>query len=410
MTNIQNNEERNKSKNDVAWEKLFTCHNILQKIGDQGSFEITSEQINEVRESRLMAKFDQSVKLPSIFKENNLSILPITRKKYMLGHFDTHLKVNYEYEDVNNVNTIYVSFPNQIQSIDYTNLYSESLVINCAFNAGIIDCLFDEQCFHTLSGRMSTKEFDFKIRNLKDGSYYDLSVNGSQCEIDAGFESLNYLLIIEAKNYKVNDFLIRQLYYPYRLWKNKIEKHVIPILMTYYNSEFSFFIYKFEDDHDYNSIRLIEQKKYVIRPEDMSREEVSEIFATIKILEEPTDIPFPQADDFSKVVELLSLVKDNILTRDDIKENYDFAMRQVNYYTDAARYLGLIQKNNNLRAISFILTLEGESILEYGYKQKILSLIEKILEHKVFNEVFRLTTASGIIPEKKKFVKSCYLL
>lgn len=118
------------------------------------------------------------------------------------------------------------------------------MALSCAFNTGIIDAVLGgEKSFHTISGRMSTGSFKFFISNLSESKPYEICVDNSQCEIDAGFESETYLLILEAKLYNVDDFLIRQLYYPYRLWSNKIKKKVIPALMTYSNSNniFSFF-------------------------------------------------------------------------------------------------------------------------------------------------------------------------
>ncbi len=48
----------NPTKNDIAWEKLFEKYSILECINQKGYFIISSSQINEFRESRLMAKFD----------------------------------------------------------------------------------------------------------------------------------------------------------------------------------------------------------------------------------------------------------------------------------------------------------------------------------------------------------------
>jgi hypothetical protein len=107
---------------------------------------------------------------------------------------------------------------------------------------------------------MSTKSFDFNIINSFANKPYPIKVEKSQCEIDAGFESNKNFILIEAKNYAIDDFLIRQLYYPYRLWSKKITKKVIPVLMTYSNDIFSFFIYEFSKDEDYNSLKLREQK------------------------------------------------------------------------------------------------------------------------------------------------------
>lgn len=71
--------------------------------------------------------------------------------------------------------------------------------------------------------------------------------------------------LIEAKNSLSKDFLVRQLYYPYKLWSNKIAKNVRPLFLTYTNGIFHFREYAFEDPNHYNSLKLIRQKKYIIR-------------------------------------------------------------------------------------------------------------------------------------------------
>lgn len=73
--------------NDIHWEALFQKFNILERLREQGYFVITAAQINTERESRLMAKFDQISALPEIFRDNRLSILPISRSQYIIGHF-----------------------------------------------------------------------------------------------------------------------------------------------------------------------------------------------------------------------------------------------------------------------------------------------------------------------------------
>lgn len=65
--------------NNTAWETLFTRHNILDEIAKTGMFRITADQNKAEREPRLMTKFDHKVNLPSIFKDNDLAILPVTR-------------------------------------------------------------------------------------------------------------------------------------------------------------------------------------------------------------------------------------------------------------------------------------------------------------------------------------------
>lgn len=384
-----------KTVNDKAWEILFERHNILEEVEKNGFFEIASGQINQERESRLMAKFDHSVNLPDIFRDNHLSLLPISRSKYVIGKFATHLKVEYDSE----IEVIPFEFPVEIESIDYKNLYSESSALHCAFNIGIIDDLVGEKTAYTVSGRMSTESFDFNIINSIANEQYSIKVENSQCEIDAGFESAHYFILIESKNYSIEDFLIRQLYYPYRLWSKKITKKVIPVLMTYSNDVFSFFIYEFSNDKDYNSLRLIEQKNYTIAPEEIQRSDVDMVLNNIKVIPEP-DVPFPQADKFERVVDLLSLLLERDLTKDDITENYEFDRRQTEYYTKAGLYIGLIEtyKDSMTKKVTCRLTSEGRRILHERHKSKYLDLIKKILEKKVFYVVFELTLKQGEIP------------
>ncbi|MEG4071266.1 translation elongation factor [Microcoleus sp. Pol14C2] len=386
-----------KTANDKAWEILFERHKILEEVEKNGFFEIASGQINQERESRLMAKFDHSVNLPDIFRDNDLSILPISRSKYVIGKFDTHFEVKYDSE----IEVIPFEFPPGIESIDYTNLYSESSALHCAFNIGIIDDLFGEKTAYTVSGRMSTESFDFNIINSLANKPYSIKVKNSQCEIDAGFESNNYFVLIEAKNYAIDDFLIRQLYYPYRLWSKKMAKKVIPVLMTYSNDIFSFFIYEFSNDENYNSLKLREQKNYTIAPEEIQRSDVDMVLNNIKLIAEP-DVPFPQADKFERVVDLLSLLLERDLTKDDITENYEFDRRQTDYYTNAGLYIGIIEnyKDSLTKKVTFCLTSEGRSILHKRPKLKYLELINKILERQVFYLVFQLALKQGGIPPK----------
>jgi hypothetical protein len=161
-----------KTANDKAWEKLFETHKILEEVARNGFFEIESDQINKQRQSRLMAKFDHSVNLPDIFRANHLSILPISRSKYVIGKFDTHFEVKYDSE----IEVIPFEFPPGIESRDYTNLYSEISALHCAFNIGIIDDLFGEKTAYTVSGRMSTKSFDFNIINSFANKPYSIKV------------------------------------------------------------------------------------------------------------------------------------------------------------------------------------------------------------------------------------------
>ncbi|MCR9290577.1 MAG: hypothetical protein NXI23_24665 [Bacteroidetes bacterium] len=78
--------------------------------------------------------------------------------------------------------TVNFTIPTYIESIDFSNIYSESAALNCAYISGIISDFVGEETLPTISGRMSTNSFDFSING--DNKSYQIEVRNSQCEID----------------------------------------------------------------------------------------------------------------------------------------------------------------------------------------------------------------------------------
>lgn len=387
------------TKNERAWRELFAKHKILDKIEKQGAFEITSSQINEFREARLMTKFDHKVNLPQIFVENGLAILPVTRGSYLISHFDAYKELEEPEGKI-----IKIPFPSYIESIDYENITSESAALNCAYVSGILaDFLEDENLLPTVSGRMSSGTFDFNIKRIK-GDPVEVKVVNSQIEIDGGYEGVKTLALIEAKNSLSDDFLIRQLYYPYRLWRDKVSKKVKPVFLTYSNGIFTFYEYDFLEPENYNSITLIKQKRYSIDDTKINIEDILEVLNRTQIVSEP-EIQFPQADSLKRVINLCELLYESELTKDEITANYAFTSRQTSYYTDAGRYLGLIDKRREKEQIIFSLTDEGRRLFRLRYKPRQLKLVELILSHQVFNESFRMCIEQGGLPPKDEIVR-----
>ena len=355
--------------NKEAWQLLFDKYNILEEINNNGYFKITAKQINEFREARLMTKFDNSANLPELFKDNNLAILPITSNSYMIAKFQTYKK----FEEIEDEEIIKISFPEYIQSLDYNNITSEALAINCAYITQILqDFLEEEDLVPTISGKMGAGNFEFKIsKNENVAEYINVSVQNSRIEIDGGFEGINSLALVEAKNIISDDFMVRQLYYPYRLWKSKINKPVRPIYMVYSNGIFNVYEYKFENDEDYSSIKFVKSKKYSIEDTEIELQDIQNAFNSISQFDEEPEIAFPQADSFARVINLCELLLDEPRTKSEITENYAFDERQTNYYTDAARYLGLVNKNKNDGNIVFELSELGRKILNQRHYFKI---------------------------------------
>ncbi|KGI40817.1 hypothetical protein RS78_09445 [Clostridium tetani] len=373
---------------------------MISEIDKNGKFEISAKEINEVREARLMTKFDHKVNLPKIFADNKLSILPITRGKYVISKFEAYTK----FENIN-PEIVKVQFPEYITSIDYENITSEAMAINCAYVSGIIhDFVEDEELVPTVSGRMSSDEFNFEIKNTGINNKMQIEIKNSQIEIDGGYEGIETLILIEAKNSISDDFIIRQLYYPYRLWSSKVEKKVKPVFMVYSNGIYSFYEYSFEDVQNYNSLKLVKQRNYIIEEVDISLSDIIHIFNNTIVLDEPK-ISFPQADNFNRVINLCELLCRNEMSKEEITVNYDFDPRQTNYYTDAGRYLGLIDKKRKNGVIKFFLTSEGKKLFKLRYKDRQLKYVELIFKHKPFRECFDECLKTSEIPNRQDIVK-----
>ena len=384
-----------KSKNDIAWEKLFHKYEILSIVINKGFFEISASKINEFREARLMTKFDHKSQLPKLFSNNNLSILPTSRGGYIIGTFETFYKFNNI-----EVPIIKVEFPHTLESLNFKDITSEATAINCAFVSNILkDFTEDDNLLPTVSGRMSSSTFDFDINSTE--GLFKINVGNSQIEIDGGYEGDKSLNLIEAKNYISDDFLVRQLFYPYKLWSSKIQKKVRPIFLTYTNGIFHLREYTFNLKNHYNSIELIKERKYAIQEGILNLELVQELIKKTPIINEP-EIPFPQADSFERIINLCELLNEKgCLTKEEITQNYDFDFRQTNYYSDAGRYLNLIEKNNGI----YSLTQNGLYIFKKSIFDRQIEFIKLIIMHSTFKSALISYLENAELPSKKEVVK-----
>ena len=390
-----------KSKNDLAWGKIFKKHKILDKIKSNDYFEITSKHINEFREARLMTKFDHKSQLPKLFLENKLSILPTSRGSYVIGNFETFHEFN---ED--DIEITKKALPESLESINHLEITSEAAVINYAFVSGILQDFSEEKkLWPTVSGRMKSSSFSFKINTSKKP--FDVKVENSQIEIDGGYEGKNTLILIEAKINISKDFIVRQLYYPFKLWSGKIQKKVRPIFLTYSNGIFNLREYKFTDVNHYNSLELVKQKKYVLHEGTFNLQDLSLIIEKSKTSKEP-EIPFPQADSFERIINLCELLNQKeFIAKEDITEKYDFDSRQTDYYSNAGRYLGLIETDIDQKSgqTGCFLTNYGKQVFSLNLFDRQKEFIKLIVSKKAFKDTLKQYVANSKMPEKHEIVE-----
>lgn len=392
--------EGNLSAND-AWKKILEKYEIVDEIQSKGIFHIKASQIKEFKEPRLMAKWDSSDSLPVVLKKNNLNILPNSRSSYVLGDFLLYEPLPELLEPVNKMD--YVELP-EYESIDINNISSESNAINVLILSGILDdFLGSNNTVETFNGRMGTGEFDFVVNTSRDIKQ-EIHVKNAQCEIDGGFENEDYIIIMEAKNVVHDDFHIRQLYYPYRLWRSKVKKPIRLVFSLYYNMIYRLFEYEFTDINDYSSIRLVRTKNYSLQDTTITFEDLSEVRRNTEISidddQEKYNVPFVQANSFERVISLMENMLDNPMTPMQISELMDFELRQADYYFNAGKYLGLFEKSNEDKQVHVYLTDLGKQIVKHNYKKRQLKLVEQIFKHKIFADCFDYVVQNGNIPDK----------
>lgn len=398
------------SAND-AWKELFNKYDIEKEVNDNGFYNITAEQIKEFKEPRLMAKWDSSESLPGVLKSKNINILPTSRSSYILSDFKLYEDLPKYVEDVTKMQKVEIR---DLESINIENITSEANAINVLMLSPILeDFLRDGENFATFNGRMGTGEFNFSVdRNSKNPLYID--VKNAQCEIDAGLENDNSIVIIEAKNVIHPDFHVRQLYYPYRLWKNKVRKPIRLVFSIYSNQIFRLLEYKFNDLNNYSSIELVQEKNYTLQDTKITTEDLFKVYKDTKVKIDDNkkvyETPFVQADSFERIISLIDCLKEEDMSSDKIADIMQFDIRQSGYYFNAGKYLGIFEKYdgeefdeetsqwNKVRKIR--LTKKGLEIAKMNYKPRQLELVKLILIHKIFNELFFETYSTGKLPKK----------
>ena len=383
-----------------AWVELIKKYDIENIVKRKGYFQINSKQIKEYKEPRLMAKWDSSDCLPKVLQDKHLNILPESRSSYVMGDFLLYQEIPELKEHVSKM--AHVDLP-EYESIDIHHVHSEANAIHVMTLTGILDDFLQvERNVATFSGRMGTGNFDFYVDTFYGGKQ-NIHVSKAQCEIDGGFENDDSVVIIEAKNVVHRDFHIRQLYYPYRLWKEKVKKPIRLVFSVYSNMIYRLFVYRFDEIEDYSSISLVKSKNYSLQDTTITQEDLLNVRRDTEITEnddkDKRKVSFPQANVMEKVISLMENLYHNPMTKQQIAELMNFDERQSDYYYNAGCYLELFQKaENNDRE----LTRLGERVFKMNYKERQLHIVSLILKHKIFADFFDSIINTGSLPNKKE--------
>lgn len=245
-----------------AWKAIFDKYNIYNHDFSLPYF-ISAKNIKSAtkhfdktaeKEVRIICKQDTRESRPDIFKELGLFLLPVKNGEYAIlkgeGYIDIPLikETPKTYKSSLNfkLDTSLIG-DSEMQHLDYA--YASSLIRHF---------MKDDSLVLTIRGRKYTPKFEMMVNNNK------LTIESVQTEVDAGYEGERQVVLIEAKNVKTENLIIRQLYFPFRQWQSHTNKKVITLFFSKSNNIYSIWKFEFEKVENYNSIFLTDSTNFMI--------------------------------------------------------------------------------------------------------------------------------------------------
>ena len=374
--------------NDRIWAEIIAHYHLDFKLPLNT---VTKEQIDSVRgrrDLRNIVSMTSVAQWATPLQEAGVFVLPKSREEWMLVHGRGYYQ---NLGDPGEPKPFPSRLPIKLTTLSYGR--SESGYLKHAFHAGLIAEFShaDSQLFDTVSGKYGVPDFQFRV----DGSPELRPQQGTQMEIDQGYENTTDVLLFEAKVGAQTDFLIRQLYYPFRshldFQAKTGHKKVRPFFLVADDVEDTYTLWEFKwsDSGDYETIGIEDGRppsRYRIIEAEVAPDEYTNI---------PRDrsIPEIQANDLDKVTAFPFLIPQGI---DTAKKWVDYQgwskwPRQGNYYGSAAAALGLVNSEDG----RFVLTDEGRRFVTLSPQERDKLTAERLLKVPTINRVFLLAHEKG---------------
>lgn len=255
------------TKKQEDWQAILNHCDL--EIVDGVSPEFDSQDIKEAtggREPRLVCSMDSRESVPPVLENRNLFVLPVRNGVYRLVE-------GKGYEELPLV---------EGASRTWNHDIGFNLVTRCGgsgedphllhtYNTGLLSSFLGiEELYQTTTGRRYSTEFEFCV-----GSSRRISVDGVQFQVDALFEGESDIVIVEAKAGKRNDFIIRQLFYPYCHYATMHDKTVRTVFYVYDEdtSVHRLWEFTFDDPQNLSSLTRRRSRKFRI---DAIQRDISE--------------------------------------------------------------------------------------------------------------------------------------
>ena len=251
--------------NSGSWKKIFDDYEIDKHDFNKAPFFISATEIKKSvqkfkttgeKEVRILCKQDTKESRPDVFKKYGLFLLPTKN-----GHFA--IIKGEGYIDIPEIKGEPKTYSSKLDFNLETSKIGDSEMqhLDFAYASSLIRTFIeDPSLVLTIRGRKYTPKFDFYVGENK------IESGSVQTEVDAGYEGKNKVVLVEAKNGKGKNVIIRQLYYPFRQWQEHTKKKVYTLFFERDKDDiFSIWQFEFTNPMDYNSIKSVRSGKFLIK-------------------------------------------------------------------------------------------------------------------------------------------------
>src|SRR5699024_1109470 len=298
------------------------------------------------------------------------------------------------------IHSVFNDEVNSLETLEYNEFLTTTDISLFLHHANIINDFFDETSNYltqlknnisiSLSYNINIHDKVFRIKNLNvQSKYYTV------------FENQSTITILVISKDFTSDFLITDLFYPYKYFLENYHKNVRLLFVQHLDSIFRLIEFKFNSQDNMNSLEYIKEKRYSLTETELSIDDVGNILQKVKVKtndnQDNTDVPFVQANSFDKIITMMEHLNKKPSDIYDLEMLLNVSNRQVSYYYNAGRYVGLFKKNS--LSNKYCLTETGEQLMLSNYRNRQLSFISLILEHKIFNDLFH-KIFNGTFPSK----------
>lgn len=250
---------------DTSWAKICKDHNILKHNFKVAPFILPGSHIKtscqnftrtSEKEVRILCKQDSREDRPDIFQQNDLFLLPVKNGEYAIIKGDGYI-------DIPDITSPPIPYQSSLPFMPDTSSVGDSEMqhLDYAYAASLIRSFMnDASLVLTIRGRKYTPEFSFTAGKHNT----QITARSVQTEVDAGYEGIQNVLLVEAKNSSTKNVIIRQMYYPFRQWQEHTQKPVHLIFFEKRENLYYIWQFTFSNVHNYNSIKLINSQRFLV--------------------------------------------------------------------------------------------------------------------------------------------------